>query len=194
MIVERTLDASVEPITLAEAKAHLRVSHDDENSLIESLIKSARMYSEGFLRRAILLQKWVIKLDSFPADDGPIVLPYPPLQQVETFQYVDTAGDSQTLTITDDYLVDTVAVPGVVYLPYGVYWPTPRDQRNAVSIVYQAGYSDADSVPAPIKQAILLMVGHWYEHREEVVVGTITSTLPMAAEALLWQYRDYRMA
>lgn len=193
MKYQRTSDADSEPITLTEAKAHLRVEHDSENSLIESLIKSARYWCEGFTRRSFVSQTWVLKLDDFPSNEGNIYLPSPPLLSIINFTYIDENGDSNSLDLDTDYNVDTVSDPGLIYLPYEVDWPTARDQQNAITITFLAGYGDtANTIPDAIKQAILLLVGHWYEHREDVVIGSIANPIPMGAEMLLWNFRDYR--
>lgn len=85
---------SIEPVSLAEAKAHLRVEVNDENSLIQTLITAARQYVETATRRALLQQTWDDKLDAFPC--GAIVLPLSPVTSVTSITYLDTAGVSQT--------------------------------------------------------------------------------------------------
>ena len=185
-----------EPITLADAKLHLRVENIDEDALIESLIAGAREAAEAFTRRALVTQTWDLKLDGFPAY---IEVPLPPLVSVTSLAYVDSNGATQTMTVTTDYLVDApagpYAAPGRVTLPFGRIWPIPIQQANAVALRFVAGYGDPGDVPEGIKAAIKLTVGHLYANRENVVItdrGSIVQKMPQGAEFLLWPYRDYR--
>lgn len=190
MITNRTTDPTEEPVTLEEAKRHLRVDLDltDDDLQIEMMIQAAREDAEAFLRGSIMPQGWTGYLDRFPTEDE-IALPFPPLAGVTSITYVDGDGVTQTLS-ADIYAVD---LPGKrVYLKYGQSWPSTRCQRNAVTIVFTAGHADAASVPARIKQAMLLMIGEMYEHREESVVGTVVGRMSLTAERLLWPLRDMR--
>lgn len=178
---------AAEPVTLAEAKLHLRVDSDDtsQDSLITQLIVAARTMCEGFTRRAFYSQTWDYVASGFPDGDDPILLGKPPLQTVTSLQYIDTAGALQTFA-SANYTADTATIDGAIRLVYGASWPTVREQYNAVRISFVAGY--ATGTPAPIVAAIKLLVGHLYEHRESVVTGTIVSELP-TVKALLGPYR-----
>jgi len=185
---------AVEPISLDEAKAHLRVDSSDEDDLITSLIQAAREYAEEFLGRALITQTWDWYLDDFPSSDSvPLYVPKPPLQSVMSIQYVDSNGDTQTWD-SSEYDVDVKSDPGRIAPAYGESYPDPRDQLNAVTIRFTAGYGDsASDVPQRIRQALLLILGHWYENRAEVVIGGGSVVqVPLAAQALLWQDRILR--
>jgi uncharacterized phiE125 gp8 family phage protein len=173
-----------EPVSLAEAKAHLRVDHDAEDTLISMLIGAAREYVEQGAARALMPQTWRLSLESLPGGRCPIELPLPPLRSVESITYQDDDGAEQTL---DDalYLVDTDDEPGKVLPVYDGEWPDGRCDVNAVKVTYIAGYEDADHVPKRAKQAILLLVGHWFENRE--AVGTAGRELEMAVTNLMGQ-------
>lgn len=175
-----------EPVTLAEAKAHLRVSVSDDDDYIGALITAARQHidgKDGILGRAICTQTWELILDRFPDD---LRIPLPPLQSVQSITYVDEGGVEQTLP-PDQYTVDNVNEPGwVVVGPNG--WPDTGDYINAVRVRFVAGY---DPVPHAVKVAMLLLIGHWYENREAVNIGNITSSLPFTVDALLSPYRVY---
>lgn len=188
---------TVEPVSLTEAKAHLRVDHTDEDTLIELLIKAARFYvdgEDGFLGRALVTQTWELVIDDFPESE--IKLPLPPLQEVVSIKYDDSAGVEQTID-SADYWVDDASEPGWVVPVASAGWPTPLVAVNAVRIRYICGYSaTADSppdltanVPASIKAALLLTIGSFYANRETVVVGQTTAQLPWGVEQLLRQYR-----
>lgn len=177
---------AAEPVTLAEAKLHLRVDSDDlsQDSLITQLILAARTMCEEYTHRAFYTQEWDYTADGFP-DEDVILLGKPPLQTVATLKYVDTAGVLQTWAASN-YVVDRATIDGAIRLAYDVSWPEHRELFNAVQIRFVAGY--AAGTPAPIIAAIKLLVGHLYEHRESVVTGTIVAELP-TVRALLGPYR-----
>lgn len=167
-----------EPVTLTEAKVHLRVGEDvgEEDALIAGHITAARVEAERILGRSLVSQSWEGKMDSFPDDDA-LTLPMAPLRSVTSIKYVDTDGVEQTVS-SADYTVDTSGVVGRVYLNYGKSWPGIRSEYNAVRVVFVAGYGDAGSVPEDVRSWILLRVADRYEHRESIVVGTIATKLP----------------
>jgi len=180
-----------EPITLAEAKEHIRVETDftADDDLITNLIIAAREYCEGFQNIAYITQTWELVLDKFPVKDY-IQLPRPPLQSVTSVKYKDYEGTETTLDASK-YIVDTDNEPGNVVLAYNESWPsfTPYP-TGAVRVRFVAGYGDeAANVPQKVKQAIHLLMGHWYENREAVFTGTISKEIEFAVHALLWQDR-----
>ena len=180
----RTVAPAAEPVSVIEAKEHLRVDIGDDDTLIEALITAAREYVEQGSRRALVTQTWRLNLDQFPA--GPeIELPRPPLQSVTSVTYRDSDGTTNTLS-SSIYEVDTDSTPGRIRLAYGEDWPSDTlAETNPVRITFVAGYGDADDVPRRWKQAILLLVGHWYENREATISGTIPRSIPFAVESLI---------
>lgn len=181
-----------EPVTLAEAKRHLRVDHSEEDALIEALIGAARQEAEATTRRAFITQTWSLKLDGFPCDGVPIEVPLSPLVSVTSVTYLDTAGASQTWAAAD-YTVDAPVGPrpprGLIIPDYALPYPVTQIIQNAVTVRFVAGYGAALAVPRGIKQAILLRVGDLYGRRESGVVGT-SFTETHAAESILWPYRS----
>lgn len=186
---------TAEPITVDEAKSHLNVTSADDDTYIGSLIAAARRHAEAFTRRAFLFQTWDVLMDEFSSEIG---IPIAPLQSVTSVKYIDTDGAEQTVA-TSVYAVDDNADPGVVHLDYGQSWPAARRQRNAVTIRVVAGYEDPDAAPESsvdvlpddIKQAMLLHIGHMYEHRESVS-DFQTHNVPMSYESLLYPHRVIR--
>lgn len=178
-----------EPVSLAEAKAHLRVTSADEETLISALIVAAREHCEAWTHRRFVTQTWDLVLDCFPG--WSLEFPNAPLQSVTSVTYVDTAGATQTLD-SSEYLVDAQTDPGRIAPAYGLHWPATRDQMNAVTIRFACGYGAAAAVPSAIKAAMLLIVGHLFENREEAVTGTIIAELPFGVPALLAPYRVVR--
>jgi len=184
--------ATEEPLSLDDVKLHLRVDDDTEDELINSLITTAREYCEGFQRRAYLTQTQELWLDSFPSA-GYIKLPLPPLQSVTHIKYYGTDDTEYTFT-SDDYFADTKSEPGRVSLGHGKTWPsTTLRPVNGVGIEYVAGYGDAASdVPEKVRQAMLLLISHWYENREAIALtGAMPKEMPLSVEALLWQDRTF---
>ena len=179
-----------EPVDLSEAKDHIRETGSDQDAVIESLITSAREWCEGFQQRAYVTQTRRLTLDRWPRGRT-IYLPRPPLQSVERIVYTDADG-TQYEVDANDYIVDTAAEPGRIVLARGVWWPSGGLRPAAgVEVVYVAGYGDADAVPKKAKQAILLLVGHWYEQREAVSAGSISKEIEFAVHSLLWQDRVF---
>lgn len=179
------------PVSLAEMKEHLRVDQSNEDTTITALIQAATAHLEGedgWLGRALMTQTWDLQLDTFP--DGSISVPLPPLQSVTSITYLDSTGASQTLDPAT-YRVDVVSKPGVI-ARLSDQWPDVQDTVGTVTIRFVAGYQDAASVPAPIKAAMKLLVGHWYENREAVTLAQIPSELPLAVQSLLASYKIWR--
>lgn len=186
---------SGEPVSLDEAKTHLRVDVEDDNALIDALIAAAREYVEAHTRRALLTQTWDLALDSFGDRDywtcGAIRLPKAPVTAVTSITYVDGNGDSQTWS-ADEWDADLPSGPTArrarVYPAYSYSYPATRCQPNAVTIRFVSGYGAAGDVPSAMKAAMLLLIGHWYARRESVNVGNISSELPITVDALLAPY------
>lgn len=181
----RTVAPSVAPVSLDEVKAHLRVDHYDEDSLIEVLIAAATGHLDGWsgvLGRALVTQTWSQAFDAFT---DPLRLPMP-AASVTSVTYVDQAGTAVTVAPIN-YLLSADALGSFVERAYGVTWPSPRDQSRAVTVTFTAGWAAAD-VPSELKSAILLMVGDLYSNREGVVTGTIVAENPTVS-ALISPYR-----
>lgn len=181
------------PITLEEAKAHLRVDVSDDDGLIESFLDAATDYCDGasgYLGRALVEQTWELVLDEFPEEE--IRIPLPPLIAVDFIKYDDEAGEEITMSASD-YTVDNVSEPGWV-LPVGD-WPSTYEGINAVRIRFRCGWPDdgnspaAQTVPGAIKSAIKLIVGNLYANRETVIVGQSVNEIPMSAQFLMRKYR-----
>ena len=183
---------AVEPVSLTEAKSHLRVDITDDDALITALITAARQMAEEISRRALITQTWKYILDAWPKGDE-LTLPLPPLQSVASITYKDKDGNSATFS-SGSYIVDADCEPGRVVLAYGATWPsTTLYPAGAITVQFTAGYGDsASDVPQAIRQAMLLMIGHWYENREQVTVGAVAREIPLGVEALLWPYRVLR--
>jgi uncharacterized phiE125 gp8 family phage protein len=178
-----TVAPATTPVTLPEAKAHLRVLHDDDDDLIVSLIETATAYLDGWsgvLGRAIMTQTW---RQNFSAFGEAMRLALGPVASVTSITYFDGSNVSRTLA-TSVYALFTDARGSYVALKPDQTWPATYGREDAVSITFAAG---ADAAPAPIKTAILIHVAHLYMHRG--AVGDQTSTLPLSHQALIAPHR-----
>jgi len=182
---------AVEPVTLAEAKAHLRVDTSDDDAYIGTLITAAREWCEQYLDRTLVHTQWVMRFDKFP-DSGiePVELPRPPMvasgtATAVTVTFTQEAGPTSTYS-TAEYRVDRNATPGAILPIYGSTWTPHRQDDNAISVTWWAGYgASGTSVPAAIRHAILMLVGHWYEIRGAVLTGTISKEIEYGVQSLL---------
>jgi uncharacterized phiE125 gp8 family phage protein len=193
-----------EPVTLTQAKAHCRVDDSNSDTLITSLIVAARETAENYTERTLCQRTYKLVMDRFPFfTNEPILLRYPPIIRVDHVKYESSGSPSGQLTWdAAEYAVDTESEPGRIRpLPTESYPSDVQDQLNAVEIQYVAGYRPkeegsptdyADAIPQAIKQAILLIVGHLFEHREDVVIGAQPFEMPMASQHLLHPYRVLR--
>ena len=183
---------ATEPLTVAEAKLHLRVDVSDDDALITSLIVAARQHVENFTRRALITQTWDVLMDRFCGDE--IVLPKAPVSAVGSIKYYDTSGALQTWS-SDEYLtefpVGPQAGPARITPISGVAFPSTQDRIGAVQIRITAGYGAASAVPDGLKAAMRLLIGHWYGNREAVVTGAIATDLPQAIDSLLWPFKVF---
>jgi uncharacterized phiE125 gp8 family phage protein len=179
----------IEPVTLAEAKAHLRLDTDADDAYVSALITTARERVELFLRRALITESFDYTLDGFPTNRRSIDIPRPPLQSVESVKYIDTAGTLQALA-AESYVVDCASNEiGRVALACNQFWPFALCSINAVVIRFTAGYGDAmEDVPRAIRHGILIEISNLYENREDIVSGQSIGMLSLS-ERLLWLYR-----
>jgi len=176
------------PVSVTDMKEHLRVEHTDDDSYIEALTLAAAEMCENFQNRKYMQAGKVLKLDEFPGN-GIIRPRWTPLIDVDSIQYVDTDGSTQIVSVSD-YDVDTDSEPGRITPAYNKSWPATRPQINAVTVNYQAGYATADDVPDAVKQAVKLLTGHFYEHRESVSEVKL-SEIPQGIKSLLWPTRVF---
>jgi uncharacterized phiE125 gp8 family phage protein len=149
------------PVELAAMKLFLRVDSADDNTMISQLMAAATEWLENFQQRTFITKERILQLDSFPLIIQP---PYPPLLTIESIEYIDTAGDEQTLDEAY-YRVDTYNEPGRVTEAYNYCWPSTQNVTGAVTITYTAGYGAAADVPDDIKTEIMNIVQFLYERQ-----------------------------
>lgn len=205
---------AAEPVTLAEVKAYLSIDTSDtsNDTLLASLLMAARGECENFTKQAFITQTWDLWLDCIPGPKGGrrpdvwfdgtrdgyipdilgatgvIDIPKVPLASITLFESYGTDDSSSTFD-SSNYVVDTDSKPGRVFLKQGATWPVSLRSLKAIHIRFTAGYSaDGSKVPDPIKQAIKLLVSHFFENRTPIVEGRL-GELPYSVTALLDSYR-----
>jgi len=187
-MIEIVSESGDEPVGLTEAKLHMRMDDiDDEDILILSQIAAARQLAEQHTNRDIVQRTWDYRLNGFPQDR--IELPKAPVQSISSISYIDTNGGTQTVagSVYSLYADDTHAF---AYLNHGQAWPQAREQVGAVTVRLVTGY---ESAPAPIVQAIKMMLTDLYNHRgSTIATGAVPKELPMSARYLLAPYRRLR--
>lgn len=187
----RVVEPVATPVSVDEAKSHLRVEVADDDALIQAYLEAATQWCEEFMSRALMPQTWEVHLARWPGGRK-LTLPRPPVVSVSWVKAFDEAG-AETLMDPAGYVVDTVSEPGAVTLLSTASWPAPAAALRPVSGVmvrYVCGYADDEAVPAAIRQAIKFLTGHYYENRESVVVGNVQAVqTPEAVRALLWPWR-----
>lgn len=179
-----------EPLSLADAKLHLKVDGTEDDALIQQIIAAARQQCEHILGRALIEQTWERVLDAFPA--GEILLGKPGALEVVSVKYLDETGTQQTLA-SSAYALDADTGPGWVFPVPGTTWPSTYPGANAVRVRFTAGYgADATSVPANVVAWLKLQVGALYRNREAFAGSGAAIELPgRFADALLDSERVY---
>lgn len=190
MKLVRTSDGSTEPVTLTQANDQLRRDSSADDDYVNRLISAARNQFELDTDHIVTSsQSWTLYLDVFPEEE--ILIPKQPILSIASVKYYDTDGNLQTWG-SSNYHTDIVSTKGRVLTTSSTDWPdTQTDRPNAVEVAFTAGYADATTVADDIRQAILLLVSHLYENRQEVVTGVSVTALPMGYERLIARHRMY---
>lgn len=171
-----------EPLTLEEAKLHLRVTDDSEDDAINRLIVVARIEAETYTNRQLMPATWDLYLDRWPGGLEPIELSRCPVTAVSSITYTDGSGDTQTWD-SANYIQDLFSEPARITLAYNAVWPEARYVSKSIRVRYTAGYASAAAVPASIKHAMLLILSTLYKERED------GEALKQRSRDLLDQYR-----
>ena len=162
MAVRIVSGPTVEPVTLAEAKAQCVVEHTADDAFLSALIQASRDHGEALTRRSWAPQVLAQIVPDFPT--GGVKLPFGPVTAVDHIKYMDTADVEHTLVSTE-YTFDPHPVIAAVYPK--VSWPT---DATRVELQYQAGWAAVD-FPHALKQWLLVRVATLYAQREAIVVG-----------------------
>ena len=179
-----------EPVSLSDAKAWLRVDSTAEDNLISTLIVSARLVVEQATRRFLLTQTWRILPDGWPSDVS-LDLPIGPLQSIDAIRVRDASGVAHNVDPAT-YVADAKREPARIVFSSPPAMPTYP--ANGVEIDVTAGYgTTSDSVPQPLRQAMLMLIAGWHDNRGDVVFDPNGVLLPAPVAALVAPYRRARL-
>ncbi|MGV8832861.1 MAG: head-tail connector protein [Devosia sp.] len=177
-----------EPVSLAEAKAFLKVDDSAEDGLITTLIGAARLHVEGVTGQALLAQSWRMVLDAWP-DNRMVKLAVTPFIAVTEITAYDGDGAGHAVP-----LAQFLSEPDRLLLPASVAGMPLLRERQGIEIDYVAGFgTDPEDVPADIRQALLVLVGYWYEHRDAVIVAGSGAVVPSGFDRLVAGYKRVRL-
>jgi uncharacterized phiE125 gp8 family phage protein len=186
MVMTRLAAPAVEPITLSEAKAHLRVTSTSEDVLIASLIASAREEVEAATGIALITQDWRLYLDAWP-ESGVVRLPKHPVQQVSQVTIYDALG-APVSTVPNASYLDRASRPARFARPTNV--GDPLAAMNGIEIDFRTGFGNTGvDVPDGLKRAILLLVSFWFEHRGTGETSEQLAIWPDGYERIINRYR-----
>lgn len=189
-----TLTQAPDPlITTAEAKAHLRVDHSDEDAYIAGLVKAAEAMLDGpngMVGKALATQQWTLKRERLIGTDA-LDLPVVPFRDVVSIAYYDADNTLQTLNTPEAIgaLFTTAGNEDWGQIAPVTVWPEMYQRPDALTVVFHAGFGDPADVPANLLHAAKMLIAHWYENREQVTLGQSPVELPMAVQALVGVHR-----
>jgi len=183
---------AAEPVTLADAKAFLKLDASDEDALVSTLVTAARLHVEGATGRALISQSWRLVLDDWPVSRM-IRLPVSPLISLDAITAYGEDGDPETLPLAG-VLWDATASPALVFLPQDFGATIPLRSRQGIEIDFTAGYgTDPADVPAALRQAMLTLVAYWFENRDTLVIAGSGAVIPSGLDLMLGPYRSIRL-
>lgn len=181
-----------EPVSLAEMKAHLRVTDEAEDGLIEALIVAARVHVESLTSRALLAQTWRLVLDGWP-ESRVIRLPVSPMITLTEIRCYDAEGGELQVGI-EQFLPDGQASPARIICPATIEGAPVLRERMGIEIDYVAGFgTELEEVPADLLQSLKTLVAYWYENRDSVLVTGAGAAVPAGFERLVSAYRRVRL-
>ncbi|MGX1787237.1 head-tail connector protein [Bosea sp. NPDC055332] len=180
---------AIEPVSLSEAKDFLRIIADDEDELLGTLITAARLMIEAASGRLLIEQGWRIVLDAWP-QSGEIRLPLSPMRSLTAARVHPAVGAAETIVPSSLTLVEG-SDPPLIRVTGPV--PSPGRAHAAVEVDLVAGFgATRDTVPAPLRQAVLRLACRWFEHRGDVV-SRDALRLPAEIAALVAPFRRVRL-
>ena len=187
MALKLEVSPAVEPVSVAEVKERLKVEHTDEDILIAALIASARAKIELRTKRNLITQEWTYLVDSWP-QSGVLHLPLTPVQSLVSVSVTASDQMAQPVDLAGFELDGTADRPRLGFNLQDV--PRPGVSMNGIAIRFRSGYGDiADYVPSNLREAIYLLVAHWYENREPGIADGMPLPLPGPVETLMAPFR-----
>ncbi|MGE0280225.1 MAG: head-tail connector protein [Rhizobiaceae bacterium] len=185
----RTLPPEAEPVTLAEAKAYLRLQSDSEDDLVTGLVKAAREDVERATGTALIDQGWRLVLDAWPVNGIAMLMPFP-VKEITSVTAYGSEGEAWVVNPAD-YLLDANSRPARLYFETR---PEPLRVMNGIEIDFTAGFGEAGpDVPDLLRRAILLLVAHWYEFRAQVSAEDQPVSYPAGYDRMIAGYKARRL-
>lgn len=185
--LRRITQPTVEPVSLADAKAHCRIDGNEDDAYVASLISAAREWVEDYIDRTLVHTQYQMRLDQFPPE---IELPRPPMAlsgtatSVTVTYTLNSTGQTATLE-TSQYRVDRDSTPGAIRNLYGQTWPSNLDDPGSITVTWWAGFgTDGSSTPVRAKHAMLMLISTWYERRT-AVDNVSANEVPFGVKSLL---------
>jgi uncharacterized phiE125 gp8 family phage protein len=191
MALVLTSSPAVEPVTVAEVKAQARIDGTAEDALIASLILTSRLHVEAALGLALITQSWRWSFDRWPVEPS-LPMPLRPVQAITSVKVLAADGTPATIAASDYVLEGDGLPPRIVRT--GALFPQPGRAVAGIEIAFTAGFGAAAAdVPAPIRQAVLLLAVHWYDHRDPLEIGSPLAAVPDAVSGLLMPFKVPRL-
>ena len=190
MTLFRTAGPDAEPVTLAEAKANMRIDHDSEDELISSLIRAAREEVEASTCVTMIDQSWRLAVDELPASNM-LRLRRGPVREIVAVTIYGADGEA-SLVDPSDYQLDAISNPARLH-----FSERPADLRamNGIEVDFVAGHGEAGTdVPDLLKRAVLTLVAHWFEFRASFGAKHQPVSLPDAYRRMIATYVPRRLA
>lgn len=172
--IERKTSPANNPVSLAEAKQHLRVGGTAQDAMIQRLVTAATEQLEIDTERSWIAQTFEQRMLGFPEKGGSILINMRPVYSVESVKYkYDDNGVATEATLADTQYDVDIARRRIFLAPDVDSWPDTIENNRAVTIAFTAGQPNTDCVPELAKQAILLEVGRLYfDPAQENLVNT----------------------
>tara|TARA_R110000824_G_scaffold119224_3_gene273206 strand:+ start:616 stop:1218 length:603 start_codon:yes stop_codon:yes gene_type:complete len=184
------VDSTIQVLTTAEAKQHLRVANDGDDTYIDNLIFAATKMAESYCNIQIMQTSctqiadcWA---DTFELYQSPVQNSGQIL--ITSIKYYDEDNVQQTWAATN-YILDSSYTPARISVAPQITYPPIANRLDAIEIRFRSGYLLSSEVPKLLKQAILILVGQWYENRQEAIVGRSVGTIPMTATYIMDRYK-----
>ena len=187
MYLEKLNQGSFGISTVDRVRHNSRISDKYDDQWIVDALASATDYCERALECCVARSNWRLTLDHFPASNGPIAIPLWPIHQITAIAYTNVNGANTSSNVID--IVQPVGLGRYLLQPkFGINWPEAQSP-NGVRIEFSAGFEDLAAVPSTIQRAALMLISHWYENREAVLIGTISKEIELGFSSMVEMVR-----
>mgnify|MGYP003624615213 CR=1 FL=1 len=186
-LLNRTVEAAAYPVTVDEVKSDLRIQHTSDDTRIAGLIAAATDFMDvpsGAIGKALINQTWALSVESYEADNS-IIIPITPVSSIISIQYFDVDNVSRTLTVSDFHLYGNQD-RAWIKAKNGIVVPSVFDRLDAITVTFVAGFgASSTNIPNSIRQAISILIAHWYENPTGFATGANVTELPFAVQSLI---------